>query len=129
MATIEEFKSCVRATFPVQKEMDDAMFCVVDTPGGRSQVVSVQVLGGPKTGYWAAIESPIGSVHQIDIVKLLQAARWSLAGGIVADGAALLLRDTFPIANLDLNELVQPFIAITAGADLMEELFTGTDRL
>jgi hypothetical protein len=47
----------------------------------------------------------------------------------VADGAALILRDTFPIANLDLNELVQPFIAITAGADLLEKMFTGTDRL
>lgn len=129
MATIEEFNSCVRAAFNVQKEVDGAMFCVVNTPGGRSQLVSVQVLGSPGTGYWAAIESPIGSIRQIDIVKLLQVARGSVVGGIVADGDALILRDTFPIANLDLNELVQPFIAITAVADKMEQMFTGTDRL
>ena len=129
MATIEEFNKCVRAAFNVQKEVDGAMFCVVNTPGGRSQLVSVQVLGSPGTGYWAAIESPIGSIRQIDIVKLLQVARGSVVGGIVADGDALILRDTFPIANLDLNELVQPFIAITAVADKMEQMFTGTDRL
>ena len=129
MATVEEFNACIRANFNVQKEEDGAMFCVVNTPGGRSQLVSVQVLGWPKTGYWAAIESPIGSVHQIDIVKLLQVARGSLVGGIVADGSALILRDTFPIENLDLNELVQPFVAITSVADHLEAMFTGNDRL
>ena len=41
----------------------------------------------------------------------------------------LFFATLFPIDNLDLNELVQPFIAITSVADHLEAIFTGNDRL
>lgn len=112
-------------------EMVNGIFnTVYNLQNGRSQVVMVSVIGDQTVGEWACIESPVGVINDIDVVDLLQVARQiTFCGGIVANGGLLLLRDTFPLDDLQEVEILKPFGAVTTFADILERRYYRNDRL
>lgn len=102
-----------------------------DLKNGRSQIVMVSVLGDKNNvGEWACIESPVGVINEVNVVDLLQVARQiTFCGGIVASGGFLLLRDTFPLDDLQEVEFLKPFAAVTTFADILERRYSRNDRL
>jgi hypothetical protein len=129
MATGAQFMAYVRGVLP--GEMTNGVFnTVYQLKNGRSQMAMVSVIGDKNVGEWACIESPVGVINEVDVVDLLQVARQiTFCGGIVASGGFLLLRDTFPLDDLQEDEFLKPFAAVTTFADILERRYSRNDRL
>lgn len=111
------------------KQVNEAMIALTFNMGeGRSQIVFVELAGNDRIGEWAKVGSPVG--RKSDLKKLeayCAAAEELVCGGIVYTGEFIMLRDSFPLLNLDVNELEIPLVAITASADSIERSITGGD--
>ena len=130
MASASQFLAFVRSSYPIIKEENGSIYFNYNLPNGRAQLVGGSgICDKNRVGEWASIESPIGSSHQIDLLDLLQVTRAiSFCGGIVALGNLLMLRDTFPIAELQADEFNKPFVAISFFADVLESRYSRKDN-
>jgi hypothetical protein len=74
------------------------------------------------------VSSPVGSIKNLNKLEAYcrEATNWVM-GGIVIGGEYILLRDSFPLLNLDVNELQASLLVILAAADQIEAKVTGGD--
>jgi hypothetical protein len=126
MATWNDLISYVNANYKWEKVSDDLMSLQFDMGDGRSQLVFVQLLGNSQD--WAAVASPVGGLDKVKkLDAYCRAASDWVCGGIVIIGNYIMIRDSFPLANLDVNEFEQPLHAIVNAADDIERMITGGD--
>jgi hypothetical protein len=101
---------------------------VFNTVNDRSHVVFVELAGNDNIGEFAKVSALVGKSKDFNKLEALcRAATPYVTGGIVIEGDLILLRDSFPLLNLDINELEAPLNVIVGAADRIEAEITGGD--
>ena len=128
MATWNDVVAHLEANYKCTKHSPNVISLLFNMPENRSQVVWVEIAGNDRIGEWAAISSAVGSAKDTKkLASLCREATKIVLGGIVIEGDFILIRDSFPLVNLDINELEVPLKLIVVAADALEKQITGGD--
>ena len=130
MATWEDLRDFVRTEYQVTRMERDEIRLTLKFDDERRQMVilSKEMLDGRDE--WVQIASPCGRAAEVDLRQLLaELGETSVVGGAVIIGEYVVLRHSLPLANLDINEFVDPLALVAGTADLIEERYVGEDRL
>ena len=128
MATWNDVVSHLNSNFKCEKLNDGLISLKFSMSDNRTQLVFVEQAGNENVGEWAAVSSAVGSMKDVNKLKAFcTAVKDWVCGGIVIDGDYIMVRDTFPLANLDVNELEVPLLAVVNAADYIEKNVTGGD--
>lgn len=128
MATWNDIVSYLNANYKCKQESTTMLSLVFDMGNDRSHVVFVELAGNDEIGEFAKVSAVVGTSKEFNKLEAFcRAATPYVTGGIVIEGDAILLRDAFPLLNLDTNELVAPLEVITFAADRIESEITGGD--
>jgi hypothetical protein len=129
MATWNDVVSYLKANYNCKQEIPELVSLVFKTGDNRSQLVFVELGGNDKVGQFAHVSSAVGNVKDRNKLEAYcLAAKDYILGGIVIDGDFIMLRDSFPLLNLDVNEMEAPLQVILAAADQIESKITGGDN-
>ncbi|MFD4197047.1 hypothetical protein [Amycolatopsis thermoflava] len=94
----------------------------------RTQIVVIAREVLDRRDEWIQIATPFARVDEVDVVAVLaEVGHTTVVGGVVVMGEYLVLRHSLPLANLDINEFVDPLALVTSSAELLEEQLTGRD--
>ncbi|OXM73618.1 MULTISPECIES: hypothetical protein [Amycolatopsis] len=94
----------------------------------RTQIVVIAREVLDRRDEWIQIATPFARVDEVDVVGVLaEVGHTTVVGGVVVMGEYLVLRHSLPLANLDINEFVDPLALVTSSAELLEEQLTGRD--
>lgn len=129
MATWADLVAYVRANFRIAEERPNMVKLDFSVGRVRSQAVFLWRLtlsGG--TEEWVQIESPFGKLDSVDLPRALRRIGSTVCGGVAQSGEMATFRHAVPLLHLDVNELRRPLALVTATADELERLLTGTDR-
>jgi hypothetical protein len=128
MATWNDVVNHLKAEHNCNQVSAEILTITFDMGNGRSQLVIVESDGNDKIGEFACVSSPVGSIKNLNKLEAYcrEATNWVM-GGIVIGGEYILLRDSFPLLNLDVNELQASLLVILAAADQIEAKVTGGD--
>ena len=131
MATWDQLKQYIHANYKATEVSPRAIEMVFGTTESRSQLVWVCSVEGPNGEDWASIDSAIGRVDSVDLVRALNLVENVTCGGlshIFVRGEHLVsIRHCVPLENLDPNEFDPPLLMVTAAADAFERELTGQD--
>ncbi|GMA31938.1 hypothetical protein [Litorihabitans aurantiacus] len=90
------------------EQVAPAMVRFAGSTGGDSAGVDMfaghETLQGP-LGEWLTIQVPLGTYHELDFWKVVQAATPLVCGGVVVNGERLVLKHSAPLGSLTLNDL------------------------
>ena len=128
MATWNDVISYLNANYKCKQESPELLSLLFKTGNDRSQVVWVELGGNDKIGQFAHVSSSVGDVKNLNKLEAYcRAAKDYVLGGIVIEGDLIMLRDSFPLLNLDVNEMEAPLHVILGAADQLEAQITGGD--
>jgi hypothetical protein len=129
MITWRDVVAYINTRYKIAEQDGSLIKLVFETPGGRSQMVLVarHVPGGSPSEEWVQIASPIAPVNRINVIAVLQDVSELICGGLAIYGDLLFIQDSFPLANMQVNELERPLYLITASADRLERKYVGAD--
>jgi hypothetical protein len=112
----------------VVDERPNEIRILVEFADHRSQTVFVfrEVLD--RREEWVQIASPCGLAGDADLhAVLVEIGATAVVGGAAIIGEHVVVRHSLPLANLDLNEFVDPLHLVAATADEVEERLFGGD--
>lgn len=128
MATWGDLVAFIRMEYRVTRLEPDEIRVEVEFEDDRRQIVIMQREVLDKREEWVQIASPCGKVGDVNLAALLDhLGAAAVVGGAVIMGDYVVLRHSLPLANLDINEFVDPMALIAGTADELEEIFTGGD--
>jgi hypothetical protein len=128
MATWNDVVSYLNANYKCKQESSELVSLLFNLGNDRSQVVWVELGGNDKIGQFAHISSAVGNVKNLNKLEAYcREAKDYVLGGIVIEGDHIMLRDSFPLLNLDVNEMEAPLHVILGAADQIEAKITGGD--
>jgi len=118
----------MRSEYRVTRIEPDEVRIEVEFDDDRRQVVIMQREVLDHREEWVQIASPCGLATDVNLPALLNhLGSAAVVGGAVIMGEYVVLRHSLPLANLDINEFVDPMALIAGTADELEEMFTGGD--
>jgi hypothetical protein len=110
-----------------------ALQVTFSTTPGRSQMVWITYAEDANGGQWAQIDSPIGTLDQVDLPRALSLVENVVCGGLchvsVRGIDLVTIRHCVPLENLAPNEFSGPLEILLMAADSFEEQLTGHDVL
>lgn len=120
MASWDQLKQFVATNFDV-KEISPRALEVASTWHDRPHVVWVTVGEGPDGEEWAQIDSPVGALDSIDLVRALNLVENAACGGLcrlfVAGQEMVSVRHCVPLDTLDVEEeFIRPLMIVNAAA-------------
>ncbi|WP_345632565.1 hypothetical protein [Rugosimonospora acidiphila] len=129
MTTWTSLVEYVRSNYKISDEKDDRVKLIFEVGDMRTQVVFLwrQVLG-EGTEEWLQIESPVGKVDSLNLRAVLEEVGGKVCGGGAIIDGHLFIRQSMPLADLDINEFERPLSLITSTADRLERQFVGGDE-
>jgi hypothetical protein len=128
MATWNDVVKHLKANFNCKEASAEMLSIIFDMGNNRSQIVFIERNGNDKIGEFASISSAVGTVKNLSKLEAYcREATSYVSGGIVITGDYIMVRDTFPLLNLDVNELEAPLLVIVGAADQIESKVTGGD--
>lgn len=127
MADWDELVAYVRVRWEIMRQTDDELWFRLPTTGERHQAVVVRRVTGEDGCPWAQINSAIGRLEQLDLVRLLERAAEPVSGGVVAEHGLALYRHSIPLPDTALDGFERPFRLVVEVADRLEEELTGAD--
>ena len=128
MSQWQALRDYIFSNYTVQRDRGEFVQLVFEFGDGRTQLAQVQYMTLQNGEEWARVESPIGSMSQLDLTSLLQATSGLVCGGLGCQEDLVTFRDSFPLANLNVNEFVAPLQLVVGTADNLERAFVGTDQ-
>lgn len=133
VADWDQLREFIHSNYKATDVSPRAVELVFQTAETRTQVVWVSFAEGPNGEPWAQIDSPIGSVQSIDLVRALHLMENAVCGGlchVFARGQDLVsIRHCVPLDNLDEAEFTGPLRMVTGAADAFENELTGLDSV
>ncbi|MGM7422939.1 hypothetical protein [Cellulosimicrobium sp. CpK407] len=75
------------------------------------------------------VNSPIGTIAEVDVGRAIEIVGGMLVGGIMSDGEYVYVTNTMPLRNLDANEITEPLVRVTTIADSIEAELLGKDTV
>lgn len=107
---------------------DDEIRVLVEYEDERSQIVIIYHERMDNAEDWVQIVSVIGRAADVDLHKVLaELGQVTVVCGAVIIGEHLVLRHSLPLANLDINEFVDPLNFVAETADYLEQMFFPED--
>lgn len=130
MATWNDVVAHLEANYKSVKKQSPTLLALnLAMPENRSQVVWVETRGDVGFGEWVIISSAVAGVDQMSkLEQICRTVHKSFIGGVVIESEHIMIRDAFPLANLDVNELEQPLHFLTVTAEVIEKNVTGGDK-
>ncbi|MGH9043806.1 MAG: hypothetical protein ACRDVP_03020 [Acidimicrobiales bacterium] len=133
MADWDQLKEFIHSNYQATDVSPRAVELVFRTAETRTQVVWVSFAEGPNGEPWAQIDSAIGPVRSIDLVRALHLMENAVCGGLChlfARGEDLVsIRHCVPLGSLDPDEFTGPLLMVTGAADAFESELTGQDSV
>jgi hypothetical protein len=132
MANWTQLKSYIHNTYNATELSPRAIQLTFTLDGGRNtQATYVSFAEGPQGDHWAQLDSPIGPLDQLDIVRALTLVENVVCGGLchvfIQGVHHLSIRHCLPLENMDTNEFETPLQFVTLAANgLRQELSAGT---
>jgi hypothetical protein len=135
MATWEALRNYIRANYKLVSDDGTTVVLNFELDDGRHQSVLVTRSGEIAGSEWAEIQTAVGheSRVRLDARGLLQKSAEMVVGGLAlstaSDGSAsvVMLRHSFPLADLDPSEFEGPLQVVVLYGDQLERELTGTD--
>jgi hypothetical protein len=128
VATWGDLVAFIRSEYRVIRLEPDEVRIEVEFDDDRRQIVIIQREILDRREEWVQIASPCGKANDVHLAALLDhLGNAAVVGGAVIMGDYVVLRHSLPLANLQINEFVDPMSLIAGTADELEEMFTGGD--
>ena len=130
MARWQDVHTFIHDKFQATDISDDLVKLVFNVDDGRSQLVFVgreSLMDGAEE--WAMVASPFAPREGTDLDKAIELVSRMVCGGMSKIGDHLVLKHSFPLANMDNNELMRPLQLVVTSADRLERELVGTDAL
>lgn len=128
MATWAVLKNYILGNYKVAHDDENVIKLVFDVGDLRSQAVFLwraSLMNGDED--WVQVESPIGSLADIDLRQALSLTEGMVCGGLSLARDLVVVRHAVPLTNLDINEIERPLILVTTTADRLEKQLLGGD--
>jgi hypothetical protein len=129
MTTWNSVVEYVRSNYKIADEGPDKIKLIFEVGDMRTQVVFLwreTLANGAEE--WLQIESPVGKADKMDLRAVLEEVGNKVCGGAALIDGHLFIRQSMPLANLDINEFERPLALITSTADRLEHQFVGGDE-
>ncbi|HEX5403826.1 MAG TPA: hypothetical protein VFX16_16180 [Pseudonocardiaceae bacterium] len=128
MATWGDLVTFVRTEYRVSRVEQDEIRVEVEFEDERRQAVVIYREVLDQKEEWVQIASPCGKAAEVNLLAMLtEIGQTAVCGGLVIMGEHVAVRHSLPLANLDINEFVDPLALVAGVADELEEKFTGGD--
>jgi len=126
MAQWHDIQAYLSANYAVEVINPQLLKIVFTIDSSRTQIafLSRQTLGEEE---WLTVESVIGRVDAVNLAGALAQVENIVVGGLARVGELVTLKNSMPLANMDINELVRPMELVTLTADNLERTLTGMD--
>jgi hypothetical protein len=136
MATWEALANYIRANYKLFSDDGKTLVLGFNLDSGRHQTVYVMRAGEIAGSEWAEIQTAIGeeSKVRLDARGLLRKSAEMVVGGLAlstsSDGSdsIVIMRHSFPLADLDPSEFEGPLQVSVAYGDQLERELTGGDN-
>lgn len=129
MATWQNLKSYIAAHYTVNSDEGDTVTLTLRTKEGRTQTVTVlHTVSGAEIDF-ATIASPVGTVAEVDLDRLLGLLDSHIVGGAATLGGHVVIRHAVPLESLDVDEFEVPLHLVARTADQLEKQLLGHDKL
>jgi hypothetical protein len=129
MTTWIDVKRFVHANYKAEELNDSLLKFLFDTGNLRSQIIFMEYAQNDFGGQWVKVNSPIGRVDEVDVVKAAEKIADMLVGGIIVSGDYVYVSNSMPLQNLDANEITEPLTRIVNIADALESELLGKDAV
>jgi hypothetical protein len=123
MSTWNDLQRFIHSKFKAEDVSPNLTRMVFEYRDGRSQMVLVRRVGNDSVGEWASVESAIGRVGASDLLGACREIADNVVGGIAVVDDLIVLRDTFPLADLSPDEFLAPLQLISSAADELEKVY------
>jgi hypothetical protein len=128
VAEWDDLVAFVRVRYEIMRQQEDGeLWFRLPTKADRTQIVAVRPVTGEDDHPWAQITSPIGRVADLDLVRMLELAGGSVAGGAVAVDGLVLFRHSIPLGDTALDGFDRSFRLVVDVADRLEHELTDAD--
>lgn len=127
MATWHSVREYISDNYKVADDKGTLMRLDFALADGRTHGVFLSSIGNDTVGEWCAVEAPVGRIADIDLPAALEEIEGRLCGGLSRVDEWLVVRDTFPIADLSIEELELPLHVVMGVADDLEQTLLGVD--
>lgn len=129
MTTWSDVNRFVHANYTAENINDSTIKLIFDTGNLRSQIVFVARSWNDTGAEWVKVNSPIGTIGEVDVRRAAEIVGGMLVGGIMSDGAYVYVTNAMPMQNLDANEITEPLVRVVTIADSIEAELLGTDTV
>lgn len=127
MATWQTVREYIAGNYKIADDSGNLVRLDFTLSDERSHTVFLSMIGNETVGEWCAVEAPIGKIADIDLSAALEAIEGRLCGGLSRVDEWLVVRDTFPLADLSIDELELPLHIVMNIADELEKTLLGVD--
>jgi hypothetical protein len=128
VAEWDDLVAFVRVRYEIMRQADGELWFRLPTNGDRTQLVAVRLVSGEDEHPWAQITSPVGRVADIDLVRLLELAGETVAGGAATVDGVVVYRHSIALGDTALDGFDRPFRLVVEVADRLEHELTGADE-
>ncbi|WP_353708541.1 hypothetical protein ABRQ22_03115 [Cellulosimicrobium sp. ES-005] len=129
MTTWSDVTRFVHTNYTAESINDATIKLVFDTGNLRSQLVFVEHTWNDTGADWVKVNSPIGTIVEVDVRRAIEIVGGMLVGGIMSDGEYVYVTNAMPLRNLDANEITEPLVRVTTIADSIEAELLGKDTV
>ena len=119
----------IRQNYKIAEELPDGIKLVFELDRGRSQVVLLwrqKLMDGEEE--WIQVESPCAEVGKVSLQRLLEELVNMVCGGAAIVGNHVIVRNSMPLADMNVAEFERPLQLVTYTADRLEQQLFGGDR-
>lgn len=127
MASWQKVREHIAGNYTITEDKGDMLALSFNLANGRTHTVLVELLGNETVGEWGSVQAPIGRVAEVNLAAALEAVSGKICGGLSATGEWLVVRDTFPLGDLSVEELEMPLHLVLGIADELEANLLGVD--
>ena len=129
MATWNGLVDYVRQNYKIAEETPGSIKLIFALGNGRSQLVFLwrqELMNDDEE--WLQVESPCAEVGKVSLQRVLEELGNMVCGGAVIIGDHVMVRNSMPLADMDVAEFERPLHLVTGTADQLEAKLFGGDR-
>ena len=129
MTSWADVKRFVHANYKAEDLGDSVLKLLFETANLRSQIVFIEYASNDEGAEWLQVNSPIGTVAEVDLSSAAERVGGMLVGGISISDGYVFVTNAVPLQNLDANEITEPLARIVNIADKLENELLGKDAV
>lgn len=120
MANWDDLRSFIFRNYEVESDEGSFVRLLLDVNDNRKQFVFVRFTRNGAGRDWVLVESPVGDLRRVDLVKLLRQIEDKVCGALSLAGNMVTVRHAVPLDDMNVDEFEVPLWAVSATADELE---------